>query len=497
MSKSQSLYEQYREKMRRIADLRNANAVLQWDQETYLPNKGATLRGQQIATLSEAAHELFIDDKLGALLEELASVTDLSENEASNVRLTLEDFRKQKKFSPAFVRQLSLASSKAFHAWMDARKSNSFEPFREPLTRMVELKREEANLLGYEVHCYDALLNEHDKGSTTAQLDKIFGELRKPLKEILDEILKQPEPDTGFLHQFFSKDGQWNFGIEVLKKMGYDFGAGRQDISEHPFTISFNARDVRITTRIQENDFGHMLWSCIHEGGHALYEQGLPVEEYGLPLGEACSYSIHESQSRIWENNIGRSRPFWNHFFPLLQKQFSQQFGQVSVTDFYRAINAVKPSLIRTEADELTYHFHVMIRYELEKKLLEGSLETADIPSFWNEAYRENLGIIPPDFRQGCLQDVHWSHGSFGYFSTYSTGSLYAAQFAAAMKKDLGNLDELIELADFEPIHKWLESRIYQYGRQFTSEELCNKTSGKPLQIEYFAQYLRGKWLTR
>ena len=495
MSKSIGLYGQYRERMRRIADLRNANAVLQWDQETYLPPKGAPLRGQQIATLSEAAHELFIDEKLGALLEELASAADLGEDEKANVRLTMEDYQKLKKFTPAFVRQLSLASSKAFHAWVEARKSNSFAPFQEPLAAMVQLKREEANILGYQQHCYDALLHEHDKGSTTAQLDRIFGELRKPLKEILAEILKQPAPDTSFLHQFFNKDTQWNFGVEVLKKMGYDFEAGRQDISEHPFTISFSSKDVRITTRIQENDFCHMLWSCIHEGGHALYEQGLRVSEYGLPLGEACSYSIHESQSRIWENNIGRSRAFWNHFYPLLQAQFPQQFDPVSMPDFYRAINEVKPSLVRTEADELTYHFHVMIRYELEKKLLEGSILTADIPSYWNEAYRENLGVVPPDLRQGCLQDVHWSHGSFGYFSTYSTGSLYAAQFEAAMKNDLGNLGELIEQADFEPIHKWLNSRIYQFGRRFTSEELCNKTSGKPLQIEYFAQYLRGKWL--
>lgn len=495
MAEGTLLYEEYKQRMRRIADLRYANAVLQWDQETYLPRKGAGFRTQQIATLSEAAHELFVDEKLGQLLEKLLDEAHLSESQASNVNLSLEDYRKQKKFTPAFVRQMSESCSRAFHAWIDARKENSFLPFSGPLGDLIELKRKEADLLGYTHHCYDALLNDHDKGSTTKQLDLLFDQLKEPLKEILDEILKMGEPDTKFLHQHFDREKQWHFGLEVLKKMGYDFDAGRQDISEHPFTISFNPADVRITTRVNENDFCYMLWSCIHEGGHGLYEQGLAMEEYGLPMGEACSFSIHESQSRIWENNIGRGKAFWNHFYPILQENFPSQFEDVSPELFYKGINLVKPSLIRTEADELTYHFHVMIRYELEKKLLDGSLNTADIPAFWNESYLDYLGIAPPDLKTGCLQDVHWSHGSFGYFSTYSSGSLYAAQFYALMKKQLSGLEDSISRADFQLVRNWLREKIYRFGRQFTSEELCNKTCGEPLQIEYFTQYLRDKWL--
>jgi len=496
MSQTKSQYEGYKQLMSRIADLRFANAVLQWDQETYLPKQGAAFRSQQIATLSEAAHELFISDKLGDLLNSLQDARDLSETEKRNVELSLEDYSKQRKFTPAFVRKLSESSSKAFHAWIEARKTNSFEPFRKPLETLVDLKRQEADLLGYEEHCYNALLDAHDKGSTTQQLDALFGDLKKPLKSLLNEIMKRGPVNTEFLRQHFDKDKQWRFGLLVLEKMGYNFNAGRQDISEHPFTVSFNPHDVRITTRVNENDFCSMLWSCIHEGGHALYEQGLPQNEYGLPLGEACSFSIHESQSRIWENNIGRGRAFWNHFYPLLQETFPDAFGNVSNDEFFLAINEVKPSLIRTEADELTYHFHVMIRYELEKKLMEGSIKTDEIPEYWNDAYQVNLGIIPPDFRQGCLQDVHWSHGSFGYFSTYSTGSLYAAQFYAAMDAELKGLENSIEVADFEPVRGWLGQKIYRFGRQFTSEEICNKTSRKPLQIEYFTQYLTDKMLT-
>jgi len=496
MGTSKARYEEYRQLMRKIADLRFANAVLQWDQETYLPVQGAQFRAQQIATLSEAAHELFISDKLGDLLKSLNESNDLSATEQSNIRLTLEDYDKQRKFTPAFVRKLSESSSIAFHAWIEARKQNSFDLFKQPLETLVELKRQEAALLGYTGHCYDALLDAHDKGSTVRQLDALFGELKKPLSKMLDEIMKRGPVNTSFLRQYFDKETQWKFGLLVLEKMGYNFKAGRQDISEHPFTISFSPQDVRITTRVNENDFCSMLWSCIHEGGHALYEQGLPPDEYGLPLGEACSFSIHESQSRIWENNIGRGRAFWNHFYPLLQEAFPDSFGSVTKDEFFLAINEVRPSLIRTEADELTYHFHIMIRYELEKKLMEGSIDVADIPAFWNDSYMDYLGVVPPDFKQGCLQDVHWSHGSFGYFSTYSTGSLFAAQFYAAMDTELKGLDNSIEAADFESVRTWLGEKIYRFGRQFTSQEICNKTSGKPLQIEYFTQYLADKMLT-
>ncbi|MGZ8516451.1 MAG: carboxypeptidase M32, partial [Chitinophagaceae bacterium] len=257
---------------------------------------------------------------------------------------------------------------------------------------------------------------------------------------------------------------------------------------------SFSPQDVRITTRIDENDFGNMTWSCIHETGHALYEQGLPVEQYGLPLSEACSYSIHESQSRLWENNVGRSKNFWQHYYPQLQQHFPQQLKAVSLHQFYKGINKVQPSLIRTEADEISYHFHVFIRYELEKKLVEGSLHTADIPAFWNEQYKNYLGLIVPDDKNGCLQDVHWGHGSFGYFPTYSLGSFYAAQFFARAKAEIDGLDEHISVGDTQPLLDWLRKKIHSKGRYFTSEDLCKEITGEGLNGKYFMAYAEEKY---
>jgi carboxypeptidase Taq len=300
--------------------------------------------------------------------------------------------------------------------------------------------------------------------------------------------------DDSFLHLHYDKDTQWKFGMEVLKRMQFDFEAGRQDISEHPFTINFSSSDVRITSRIDENDFGNMTWSCLHEGGHALYEQGLPAEEYGLPLGEYCSLSIHESQSRLWENCVGRELPFWQHNFSMAQTFFPQQLNKIGIEQFYKGINKVQPSLIRTEADELTYHFHVMIRYEIEKLLIEGNLATKDIPACWNEMYQRYLGVTVPDDKQGCLQDVHWSHGSFGYFATYSLGSLYAAQLYAAIKKENGSLEKEIAIGNTDTLLKWLRKNIHQAGRYYTSEELCNKATGQMLDTGYFIDYATKKY---
>src|SRR4051812_43817852 len=373
------LYEKYKQKMRFIADLRNANAVLQWDQETNLPPKGAQFRGQQISTLSEISHRFFTEDELGNLLKELLQ-KDLNADQKRNVERTYEDYTKSKKYSSAFVRAMSEQVNRAFHAWIDARKKNSFSIYEKELDELIRLKKQEADILGYEHHPYNALLDEFEKGCTVDLLDKTFAGLLPTLQDLLKRIAAKPQVDASFLKQHFPKQQQWEWGMFLIRNMNFDFEAGRQDISEHPFSISFNQNDVRITTRIDENDFGNMTWSCIHETGHALYEQGLPNDQYGLPLGEACSYSIHESQSRLWENNVGRSRPFWQHFYPQLRQQFPNQFGAVSLDRFYKGINKVQPSLIRTEADEISYHFHVFIRYSLEKKLLEGSLATADIP---------------------------------------------------------------------------------------------------------------------
>ncbi len=490
---NQELYGQYVARMRKIADVNYALAVLQWDEETYLPPAGATLRGQQMATLSEISHDLFVDKELGSLLLELNGRADLDSAQKKNVELTLEDYEKKKKYSSAFVRQLSEAASRAYHAWIDARKQNSFSVFEKPLEELVQLKRKEAQILGFTQHPYNALLNEFEKGATVSWLDGLFEDIRKPLKALLDKISGMNQVNDQFLHQNFNKDAQWKFGLEILRAIGFNFEAGRQDISEHPFTTSFNAKDVRVTTRIGENDFSSMTWSCIHEGGHALYEQGLPIEEYGLPSGEACSLGIHESQSRLWENSIGRSLSFLEFMLPILKKYFPQLESAQAET-LFSAINKVQPSLIRTEADELTYHFHVMIRYELEKKLIEGSLPVKDIPAYWNQAYREYLGLQVPDDKQGCLQDIHWSHGSFGYFPTYSLGSFYASQFFAAIEKENPGLQNEIRMGNFAAVSLWLKTNVYRYGRLFTSAELCNKSTLEPLNLKYFLNYLEGKF---
>lgn len=488
------LYTEYKVKMEQVADVRNAIAVLGWDQETYLPEKGATFRGQQITTLSTIAHELFTADALGALLHELSARTDLDAQKQKNIALSLEDYDKNRKYPAAFVAEMSQTTSACYHAWIKARKLNSYEVFEPVLAKMIQLKRQETDLLGYSGHPYNALLNEYEKGATTTMLDTIFTEVKSSLSPLLDKIAAQPLPNKQFLHKHYDKDKQWKFGIKLLKEMGYDMEAGRQDISEHPFTTSFSPQDVRVTTRIDENDFGNMTWSCIHEGGHALYEQGLPTEQYGLPLGEAASLGIHESQSRLWENNVGRSLAYWEQHYAELQALFPENLSQVPLQDFYRAINLVQPSLIRTEADELTYHFHVMIRYEIEKGLIDGSIGTDGLRDTWNQYYDQYLHVKVPDDIRGVLQDIHWSHGSFGYFPTYSLGSFYAAQLYAAAQKQVPGLNREIAGGEYANLLGWLRANIHQYGRFYTSNELCEKVTGEPLQFGYFFEYAKAKF---
>jgi carboxypeptidase Taq len=491
---SSGLYEEYKAKMQKVADVRNAMSVLGWDQETYLPEKGAAFRGQQLTTLSSIAHELFSEDALGDILKELSSRSDLNAVQQKNVALSLEDYEKNRRYPAAFVAELSTATNAAYHAWIRARKENNFDVFEPLLANMVELKKREAEILGYKGHPYDALLNEYEKGADVQMLDKIFSGVKESLLPILQKIALQEVPDKQFLHRHFPKDQQWQFGLDLLKAMGYDFKAGRQDISEHPFTTSFSPQDVRVTTRIDEQDLGNMTWSCIHEGGHALYEQGLPTEEYGLPSGEAASLGIHESQSRLWENNLGRSLTFWQYHYGNLQATFRSSLLAVPIQDFYRAINLVQPSLIRTEADELTYHFHVMIRYEIEKGLIGGTLQTKDLREIWNQYYRDYLQQEVPDDLRGVLQDIHWSHGSFGYFPTYSLGSFYAAQLYTSAQKQVPGLEDAIADGKYGPLLQWLRENIHQYGRFYTSNELCEKVTGEKLEFRYFLDYAKKKF---
>jgi carboxypeptidase Taq len=488
------VYESYREHMRKLADVRAALALMQWDQETYMPIKGSGFRAQQVATLAEMAHEMATSEKLGALLDSLEIAPGLSEKEMKNVSLNREDFAKQKKYKPSFVRKMSETVSKSFNAWNLAKKENRFSLFEKELAELVELKKEETEILGYSGHPYDALMDEFEKGCTVQLVDKLFGNMLPKLRSILEKIQRSAPPEDSFLFNSFEKKKQWDFGMQVITELGFDFEAGRQDLSSHPFSTSFNKNDVRITTRIDENDFSSMLFSCIHETGHALYEQGLPESEYGLPSGEFASLGIHESQSRLWENHVGRSHAFWKFQFPMVIKEFPESFANVTVEKFYKAVNRVKPSLIRTESDELTYHFHVMIRYEIEKMLITGDLKAKDIPTCWNEQYRKWLDVNVPDDQHGCLQDVHWSHGSFGYFPTYSLGSFYAAQFFAAANKDDVQLQDKLEKGNTEGLLQWLRQRVHAFGRIWNSEEICKKATGETLNVQYFLDYLLDKY---
>jgi carboxypeptidase Taq len=494
MSTTQQVYENYRNKLQQIADVKYAAAVLQWDQETYLPVKGNEARGRQLATLTSIAHQLFTDTTTENLINELISSSELTDQQHKNIELSAYDFNKSKKLPSSFVRKSSEVINKSFHAWIAARKENDFKIFENPLQDVIDIKKQEADLLGYEAHPYDALMNEYDRGLTVKETDRLFTGLSPAISEILNNINQFPQLDNSFLYGHFDKKKQWDFGLYLLKAMHFDFEAGRQDISEHPFTTNFSSKDVRVTTRIDENDLANMVWSCIHEGGHALYEQGLPHEQYGLPLGEYCSLSIHESQSRIWENCIGRGLEFWKHHYPTLQSYFPDQLNTIDLGQFYRGINKVQPSLIRTEADELTYHFHIMIRYEIEKKLIEGSLNARDIPNVWNEMYQKNLNVKVPNDKEGCLQDVHWSHGSFGYFPTYSIGSLYAAQFWSNMNHKINDLKIEISSGNNLSVINWLQKNIFSFGRYHYSSELCKIATSEILNPSYFIQYAKDKF---
>ncbi|MGZ6539972.1 MAG: carboxypeptidase M32, partial [Bacteroidia bacterium] len=413
-------YSKYKALMSKIADVQYASAVLNWDQETYMPPKGAQFRAQQLSTIAGISHELATSKELGDLLNQLNADASLSEKEKRNIKESLKRYNDNKKYTTEFVQELSKTISETFQAWQKAKTDNDFASYAPFLEKLVKLKREECKLLGTFAHPYDALLDQYEPGAKTTDLEVLFSDVRNQLVAFVKKIAEKPQNEDGFMFKHYAKDKQWNIGLELLKEMGYDFEAGRQDVSSHPFTTNFSPEDVRVTTRINENDLNEMIWSCIHEGGHALYEQGLPVSEYGLPSGEYISLGIHESQSRLWENNVGRSLPYWKFNYKKLQKAFRPNLKSVSYQDFYKAMNIVKPSLIRTSADELTYHFHVLIRFEIEKALIEGTIEVKDLPAYWNAKYKEYLGIDVPNDTQGVLQDIHWSHGSFGYFPTYS-----------------------------------------------------------------------------
>ena len=361
------VYDKYKSKMQKVADINHAIAVLSWDKEVNLPKDSAPHRSQQVATLAGMGHHEFVDNDFGLLLKRLSAMKSLSAKEAKNVSVTLDSYNKATKFSEAFVIRKSQIESNAYHSWLKAREANDYSLFKDALKDLVELKKEESKKLKISDHPYDALLDMYEPGLTVAQLEPIFEGIKKDLKKLIKKVKKSKQVNNKFLRKQYDWNLQWEFGLDVLENMGYDFNCGRQDLSAHPFTTSFSPTDVRVTTRVDENDFAYMLWSTIHEGGHALYEQGLSIEDYGLPSGSYISLSIHESQSRLWENHVGRSKEYWAYWLPTLKADFPKNLKKVDLNQFYAGINRIAPNLIRTEADELHYHFHVLIRYEIEK----------------------------------------------------------------------------------------------------------------------------------
>jgi carboxypeptidase Taq len=490
-------------RLKEIHQVNSAASLLSWDQETYMPAGGGQARAEQLATLQGLAHDKLVAPEVEGLLRQwvdsasgqaLDGGEPWDEPSRALLREVWRDFSRAKKLPSDFVRRLGLECSLAQQVWAEARQKNAFEHFLPNLRRVVALKLEETQYLGFDASPYDALLDTYEPGSTVAALTPLFASLKARLVPLLNRITAAAPIDDSLLFQSYDTGRQLEFGKLVLTAMGYDFTRGRLDLSAHPFTTSFHPTDVRVTTRVYEKELPACLFSCIHEGGHGLYDQGLDPERYGTPLGESLSLGIHESQSRLWENCVGRSRPFWRCFYPLLQQLFPEQLGAVAPERFYAAINRVKPSLIRVEADELTYNLHIMLRFEIERDLIEGRTKVEDLPAIWNERMRTYLGLVPPTDAEGVLQDVHWSLGAFGYFPTYSLGNLYAVQLFEQARREITGLEAEIEGGRLVTLTKWLNQKVHRWGRTFTAEHLLRRVTGSPLSPEPFLAYVEQKY---
>lgn len=487
-------------RLQEVYDLHGAAALLYWDQATYMPPGGAETRGQQLATLSRLAQEKFTSPALGQLLEDLQPYQETlpyDNDEASLVRVTRREYERATKLPPAFVAELSSHAARSYQAWTVARPANDFAAMQPLLEKTLELSRRAAEYFGWPAggHIADPLINEADYGMTVAMLRPLFAALREQLTPLVEAIQAQPAPDDSFLYRHYPEQQQWDFGVDVVKRFGYDFQRGRQDKTHHPFMIKFGPGDVRITTRFREDDLGDGLFSTMHESGHAMYEQGINPAFGGTPLGGGTSAGVHESQSRLWENLVGRSRPFWSYYYPQLQATFPQQLGEIPLDAFYRAINKVRPSLVRVDADEVTYNLHVIIRFELELALLEGTLAVKDLPEAWRASYRATLGVDVPDDRDGVLQDMHWYYSQIGGgFQGYTLGNILSAAFWQAANTAHPEIAEQIAQGQFDTLRGWLRERIYQHGSKFTAPMLVEQVTGAPLTIDPYIGYLKDKY---
>jgi carboxypeptidase Taq len=486
---------------KRLVDISNLSSVLyllEWDQSVNMPEKASDARAASVSQLSSIVHNKFINIDHDGLLTKLKAQLDAKKikgKDAAIVSETWRSFERNKKLPEKFIKELSETRSKAQNIWAKAREKNNFKLFSPWLSKTVSLKRQEAKYVGYKGSPYNALLEEYEPGMTVDEASKILNDLKDFLIPFLKKIkASKVKIDSSKIKGKFPIDKQIDFNKFIIEKMGFDMSMGRIDESTHPFTVTMHSHDVRLTTRYSEDDIFYSIGCSVHEAGHGIYEQGLPVKYFGTPLAEAVSYGVHESQSRIWENNIGKSKEFWKYFLPKLQKEFPKPYKNINLDELYKIMNKVSQSLIRTEADEVTYSLHIIMRFEIEKEMIEGTIDIKDLPKIWKSKMKEYFDIDVPNDALGVLQDIHWSIGSLGYFPSYAFGNLYAAQFYSAMEKEIPNMSKKIAKGQFGEIKEWLNKNIHIHGKAYKAGELVKKVTGESLNSKYFIEYLGNKY---
>jgi len=496
-STPEQAFENLTEEFREIATLGTCESILGWDEVTYMPPGGAEHRANQKALLAGLVHHRATSSKIGDWLSAVESSPMVNDGDpvAANVRELRRTYDKMVKVPESLVTELTRATSLAHQVWVEARKNNDFKRFLPHLTKIIDLCRQKAEAVGYQEEPYDALMDDYEPNTTSKQVEKVFTSLRQDLVPVLERITGAPNKSpVEIIEREYPIEQQKKFVEEAARAIGYKFDIGRLDITTHPFCTTIGPGDIRITTRYNVNRFNDAFFGTLHEAGHGIYEQNLLTDQFGMPIGEACSLGIHESQSRMWENFVGRSKAFWDFLYPAAQKAFPKTLGDVSVDDFLFAVNDVRPSYIRVEADEVTYNLHIMLRFEMELALIRGELAAEDVPAAWNEKFKSYFGIDVPDDTQGCLQDVHWSAGLFGYFPTYALGNLYAAQFFAQAETDLGDLHGQFRKGEYDALRTWLKDKIHVHGRRYPAPELAQMITGKPLSAEPLITYLKAKF---
>ena len=481
-------------RMQELRDLGGLISLATWDQETYLPPKAADSRAHQLSTVQGLHHERLVDPRLGELLAWAAENKGLTDDQRAMARVLTHERDRAVKVPKKLVQALAEAQSRGLMAWREARKQNSFAPFQPALERLLALRREQADAYGHSGERYDALLEGYEPGMKVARLSPVLTALRDNLIPLVGALQAAPRQVADlFQGRRFDTEAQWRFTLRLLGDMGFDLEAGRQDKSIHPFSSGQHPQDVRLTTDLEEVSLS-ALFSTLHEGGHGLYEQGFSEAHYRTPLANAPSMGLHESQSRLWENLVGRSRAFWSHYFPALREAFPEALAGVELDTFHAAVNRVTPSLIRVEADEVTYNLHIVLRYELELLLIRDELPLDELPAAWNERMRRYLGLTPPDDTRGVLQDIHWAWGELGYFPTYSLGNLYAASLYRAAQRALPGLEEGFARGELRPLRDWLRTHVHSEGYRQPAEELVRKVTGQGLTDTDFLAYLKSKY---